>query len=182
MRSVSRLYRYHSRMQQISQQCHDNVTTIIAQLSRPRRARSGAPWVRKFGYLCIQEILVLTKSSVRRTYVHPFMLADVKWHTYQLGVKAFKSGIWHPCCGQLIAVKEPIRWPVSHDCVADSGIQLIEVKNFLNLSADKFLVSIDRDPRFISGIQFAYYLRQRLSYLRKTFLKRSLEGCAFGLG
>ena len=24
-----------------------------------------APWVRKFGYLCIQEILVLTKSSVR---------------------------------------------------------------------------------------------------------------------
>ena len=71
---------------------------------------------------------------------------------------------------------------MSHDCVADSGIQLIEVKNFLNLSADKFLVSIDRDPRFIGGIQFAYCLRQKLSYLRKTFLKRSLESCAFGLG
>ena len=34
------------------------------------------PGVRKFGYLCIQEILVLRKSSVRRyvrSLVHPFM-------------------------------------------------------------------------------------------------------------
>ena len=43
--------------------------------------RCGAPGVRKFGYLCIQEILALTKSSVRM-YVHRFMLADVKWYTY----------------------------------------------------------------------------------------------------
>ena len=35
-------------------------------------ARSGAPWVRNSGYLGIQEILVLTKSS-ERTYVHPCM-------------------------------------------------------------------------------------------------------------
>ena len=37
---------------------------------------SGAPWVRKFGYLCFQEILVLTKSCVRRyvrPFVHPFV-------------------------------------------------------------------------------------------------------------
>ena len=32
--------------------------------SRARSAPSGAPWVRKFGYLTIQEIMVLTKSSV----------------------------------------------------------------------------------------------------------------------
>ena len=44
------------------------------------------------------------------------MLADVKWHTNQLGVKALKSGVWHPCCGQLTAVKKPIRLLVSHDC------------------------------------------------------------------
>ena len=60
---------------------------------------------------------------------------------------------------------------MSHDCVPDSGIQLIEVKNFLNSSADKFLVSIDRGPRFIGGIPFAFYLRQKLSYLRKHFVK-----------
>ena len=30
---------------------------------------SGAPWVRKFGYLCIQEMLVLNK--IVRTYVRP---------------------------------------------------------------------------------------------------------------
>ena len=71
---------------------------------------------------------------------------------------------------------------MSHDCVPDSGIQLIEVKNFLNSSADKFLVSIDCGPRFIGGIPFAFYLRQKLSYLRKTFRKRSLESCVFGLG
>ena len=41
---------------------------LIAELSRARSARRGGPWVRKFGYLCIQEILVLTKSSVRSTY------------------------------------------------------------------------------------------------------------------
>ena len=35
------------------------------------RARNRAPWVRKFGNLCIQEILVLRKSSVRSTYVRP---------------------------------------------------------------------------------------------------------------
>ena len=28
------------------------------------RAHSGAPWVRKFGYFCIQEIVVVTKLSV----------------------------------------------------------------------------------------------------------------------
>ena len=39
---------------------------------------SGEPWVKKlvlydYCYLCIQEILVLTKSAVRRSSVHSFM-------------------------------------------------------------------------------------------------------------
>ena len=53
-----------------------------------------ALWVRKFGYLvCIQEILVLTKSeSSVRPYVHPFMLEDEKCHTYQLANK-----VQHDC-------------------------------------------------------------------------------------
>ena len=38
--------------------------SIIAHL-----VRNEAPWVRKFGYLCIQEILVLRKSFVRRTCI-----------------------------------------------------------------------------------------------------------------
>ena len=37
---------------------------------RSSLARSGAPWVRKFGYLSIQEILVVTKSSVRSSTIH----------------------------------------------------------------------------------------------------------------
>ena len=39
---------------------------------------SGAPWVRKFGYLCIQEILVRTELPVN---IRLFMLADVKCFT-----------------------------------------------------------------------------------------------------
>ena len=46
--------------------------SVYAGLARARSARSGAPWVRNCGYLGIQEILVLTKSSVR-TYFHPCM-------------------------------------------------------------------------------------------------------------
>ena len=48
---------------------------LIEDLSRPRSTRSGASWL--FGYLCIQEILVVTKSSVR-----PLMLAGFNCHTY----------------------------------------------------------------------------------------------------
>ena len=51
---------------------------LLAEFAR----RNGAPWVRKFGSLCIQEVLVVTKSLVR-TYVGlPFMLAYVKCHTF----------------------------------------------------------------------------------------------------
>ena len=42
---------------------------LIAELSRARRARRGAPWVRKFGNLCIQEIWVLRRSTVGRTFL-----------------------------------------------------------------------------------------------------------------
>ena len=52
-----------------------------------------------------------------------------------------------------------IRWAVSHDCIADSGTQLIEVTYFLKLSADQFLVS---GPFLKGGIQFDSCLWQNL--------------------
>ena len=42
---------------------------VIVEFSCVRSTRSRAPWVRKLGYLCIQEILVLTKSSATRTII-----------------------------------------------------------------------------------------------------------------
>ena len=39
---------------------------LIAEFAR----RNGAPWVRKFGSLCIQEVLVATKSPVRTSTLH----------------------------------------------------------------------------------------------------------------
>ena len=66
---------------------------------------SGAPWVRKFGYLRIQEILVGIKLSVN---IRPFMLADVKCFTslkLQSIDKLCQLDIGHPCYDQLTAVK-----------------------------------------------------------------------------
>ena len=53
------------------------ITKRLLQLVRPKggalsRARSAAPWVTKFGNLCIQEISVLRKSSVWGTSVLRF--------------------------------------------------------------------------------------------------------------
>ena len=56
---------------------------LIEELSRARSARSGVPWIIKSNYLCIQEILVLTKSSVRltyRTYIH-YTSTPLTWIT-----------------------------------------------------------------------------------------------------
>ena len=94
---------------------------------------SGAPRVRRIGYFCIQEILVLTvKSSVR---VLPpahvsgcemsHLLAESPGKACTLS--ALKLGNRHPCYSQLTVVKKGIHWPVSHDCIAGSGIQFIEV-------------------------------------------------------
>ena len=56
---------------------------LKAEVSRARSARSGVPWITKSGYLCIQEILVLTKSSVPltyRTYIH-YTSTPLTWIT-----------------------------------------------------------------------------------------------------
>ena len=47
------------------------VFTVVSSFIGGVLARREAPWVKKFGYLWIQEILVVTKSSVRSTYVRP---------------------------------------------------------------------------------------------------------------
>ena len=145
-------------------------------------ARSGVPQVRKFGYLCIQEILVLTKSSVRtsvRTLFHVNrceMAQVLAWSPRH--ILCVSLGIGHLCYGQLTAV-----WPVSHDCIAGSSRQLIEVTYFLKLFAGFQLIAGSGFFKVESGgIQFAFCLGQKFNCLRKTFLKRSLEGFVFGLG
>ena len=112
-------------------------------------SRSGLPWVKKIGYLCIQEIVVLTSScsdKIVRTYILPPLhlsgvemaqsLARNPRHILSVLNLVLDSHVmvnW-----QLL--KKGIRWPVSHDCIAGSGRQLIEVTYFLKLSTEKFLV------------------------------------------
>ena len=44
---------------------------FLAELSRARSGSSAAPRARKFGYQCIQEILVLKNRPYVCTYIHP---------------------------------------------------------------------------------------------------------------
>ena len=56
---------------------------ILAELSHVRSARSGAPLVMKFSYLCIQVVLVLRKSYIRSYVIPPL---HVSWS----GISYFK--------------------------------------------------------------------------------------------
>ena len=79
---------------------------MVVELLWAQSTCSRAPWVIKFVYLCIQEILVVIKSSICPSicppYIHTyitlfnfgfkrffwiFLLADVKCHYYELGVQ-----------------------------------------------------------------------------------------------
>ena len=57
---------------------------------------------------------------------------------------------------------------MSRDCIAGSGVQLIDVNYLLKFSADQLWHSRDR--------------RLQKLYFKKTFRKSSLESFAFGFG
>ena len=141
-------------------------------------SHSEALWVRKFVYQCMQEILVLTKSSVPPTlHVSGCEIAYSSRHILSM----FKCGtIGHPCYDQLKAVQK--------GCLLTSvtwGTQLSEVMYFLkSYPLTSFWFSIDRGLRsiFYSGIYFTFKM-QKLNYLRKTFfIKRYNKSFALGLG
>ena len=54
------------------------------------RAHSFAPWVRKFGYFWIQEVVIVIKSSVCQ-YCLRLMFADVKRLIIRLGISDVKE-------------------------------------------------------------------------------------------
>ena len=114
-------------------------------------ARSGAPWVRKFGNLCIQEILVLRRKNNTcyektikvvlnqlcsslwtsrswygvRPYVRPpFHVSGSKMAHLILSVQNLVLDISVVDSRQLS--KRGIRWPVSNGCIVGSGIQVME--------------------------------------------------------
>ena len=141
---------------------------IIAELSSAWNARSGALWIRKLSYLCIQEILVLTKSSLRLS-LHvsgcemSHVLASSPRHILCL------TWFWTSMLWSIDSfIRKGIRWP--HNSLT-WGI-------FFKLSSDQLLVF--NWPRaqyhlFKVGTQFALCLRQKLNFLRTSFFKRSLE-------
>ena len=112
--------------------------------------RSVAPWVRKFGYLCIYEIVVLTKFvyMYESMYICPFMSADVKCCSYSSlkvqGIyKLHLSWFWTSCYDQLTAVIIGYLLTSATYCIGGSGVQLIKLK----FSADQLWYSVDRRQR-----------------------------------
>ena len=114
--------------------------------------------------LCFQEILVLRKSYVRP----PLHVSGCEMA--HLNTICVKLGIGHPCCDQLTAVKKGIRWPVSHDCIVGSGIQLMEVRKFFKV----IRWPIDRQRRSIFlKVEFSLLSTYGQSIINwgRTFLK-----------
>ena len=122
-----------------------------------------------------------------RTYVHPFMLADVKWHTFMQARNTIilcVQGIYSLC---LTWYWTSMLWSID-SCQkrvsADQYHMTVSRTQLYNswFSVFSFQLIAGTRPFFKGGIQFAFCLRQKLNYLRKTFLKTSLESFAFGLG
>ena len=75
-----------------------------------------------------------------------------------------------------------IRWLVSHDCIVGSGIEVTYVLKVIRWPVCGFQLNAGSSLFFKGGIQFAFSSREKVKYLRKSFLTRSLESFAFGLG
>lgn len=101
----------------------------------PRSARTGAPWVTKFGYLRIQEIWF----GQNRLSACPY---------------AFRNRV----SGCEMTDSLAIRWLVSHGCFAGSAVELIEVTCFLPWSADQLSAQVNKKSTVSPARSWIYVL------------------------
>ena len=116
--------------------CWHNIL-VTAELWRAKRA-CGAPWVsksthpRKFG----------NHVTVHRP---PARLFAPQGNQRLILTLSSHISIAHQCCDQLTAVKKGIRWPVSPDRIACSGVDPSRSNIFLHIFSNIFLqVSADK--------------------------------------
>ena len=146
-------------------------------LNRGAFARSGAPLVRKFGYLCTKDILVLAKSCVHKSTPSCNHVSGCQMAHFDT-----ICGIGHPRYSQLTAVKKGICWPVSYDCIAGSGIQLEQVTYFLSYPLTSFWFQIDRLRSVFLKVEFSLlsaYGKSWITWERHYYT--SLKSFAFDL-
>lgn len=143
--------------------------------------------VRKFGSLCLQEFWFLQNRSYVRLHIHisgcemAHLLAGSPRHT------AYFSHLtcYWTCYGQLTTVKQ--RYLLTIVTLLYRGLRYTTHRGDVSFEvisrpAFSFQLIAGSGPSFKGRIHFTFCLRQKLSYLRKTFLSRSLESFAFGLG
>ena len=165
----------------------------IAELSCARSSGSGAPWLIKFSYLCIQEIWV-SGLWQNRLSASPPPLYDSGCETPHLlvGSPRRMQSVFNlildinTLYGQLTAVK--VGYPLTSISWLYRGFRSTTqwVTCFPKLSADQLLVLIyGRLRSILTGSLFTGYLfmtKLKYLYFRKTFLKTSHESFAPGLG
>ena len=95
---------------------------------------------------------------------------NFKTYKAQISISIYLN-VPNPCYDQLTAVKKSIRWSVSHDCIrfkihwADVFFKVIRWPSF------GFHMWSRTQVHFLNnGIYFAFCLREKSNYLRKTFL------------
>ena len=99
---------------------------MIAELSHAWCACSGTPWIRKFPYLCIREILVVTCSHVDiRPSVRPLVRPHHK-HTNICKRKTQSRGMAIQMQLEIFFGRD-IAWPPS-SCEAETVVSLSNVK------------------------------------------------------
>ena len=130
---------------------------FIAELLRARSARSGASWVRKYGNLCFQEILVLRKSSVRTSTLPCWRMRNGTLRYYQCKTWYQTSMLWSVDSCQKVSADQ------CH-------------MTLLKLSADQLLVfnwSLAHVNFFKGRILFALCLRRSIIKWGRHFLQHS---------
>ena len=69
--------------------------------------------------------------------------------------------------------KQGIRWPVSHDRIADSGLELIEVTYFLKFTTDqvidfhKLWKQVKNSKLFFWGLAKSIYYTSQIAHIHK---------------
>ena len=144
-----------------------SVFTIIMKIiddddnSGAQRARSGAPWVRKFDNLPIQEIWVITWSYALLTVRPHHRLTNVQSQHFLASLGAQENWccthIAYQCCDQLTAVKQDIRWPVSPNRIAGAGVLPSSSSIFWSYPLTSYSFSNDRGLKF-NSFKFMKYI------------------------
>ena len=126
--------------------------------------------------LCVQEVVVVTKLSI---HLPSHVGRCKKWCTFQLGVQGCIQSVFNLILDIHVMFnwqlsKQGNCWPVSHDCITGSFLQLIEATFFFKVPCWPVIglqLITGSGPVFSGGIQFVSILCWKLNEVRRILFK-----------